>query len=431
MFCPSCGNEIDEKDKFCRECGWKVVSAVRDSINATEMRPATRQDSNRTDKIQEKHEPQRNGIPPQKEINPDKVSNKKIILIIAASIGALIVLSCLASSIESRKKEIIENAQNAQIAKVEPEKVDTSSAENPVTNESDDKSGTTDSDATTGDTGLPREIKGLLTEQVIDELASRDVLFITPEELKNFSEYISERYFFTTIVVDHASESSNCVYDEKYGSYNCLESAGPVSEEWKDKKLAIYGCIGEYGYEQCEVYSTDENEINAANFHIKSQGYSQDLAQLVYDDIAEKAQAFKEECVSVSWDDLRRNPDSYKGDKIRVKVTFIQVDADGWIFQGTQVAKMDGKKDHIIAISDNRIVRSPRFVEGDTITLYGYGDGLGKFKTAGAGGKIKDFWTGDSGEELPDIDVQYTEKDDYHDWIKAIESGNTDYHIAR
>ena len=112
-------------------------------------------------------------------------------------------------------------------------------------------------------------------------------------------------------------------------------------------------------------------------------------------------------------------------------MTFTQIDADGWVFQGTQIGKMDGNSDKMIAFSDERSIRSPRFVEGDTLTLYGYGDGLSTLTSKGVGGTLSSLWSGDSGTEVPSIRVQYTGGDDYSGWLEAIASGNTDYHIAR
>ena len=92
---------------------------------------------------------------------------------------------------------------------------------------------------------------------------------------------------------------------------------------------------------------------------------------------------------------------------------------------------MDGNNEHQISISDERSVRSPRFMEGETYTLYGTADGLSKLKKAGVGGTLSSLWKGDKGTEVPDIDVYYTNKDDYEEWSDAIINDNTDYHIAR
>ena len=134
--------------------------------------------------------------------------------------------------------------------------------------------------------------------------------------------------------------------------------------------------------------------------------------QAVIEEKIAARQRFIDSTVKVTYNDLRKHPAKYEGVPIRLKVKITKVEADGFIFNGAITAKLDDKK---ICIVDYREVRDPRFVKGDTITIYGIGEGLTTLTTyykgsgilgTDIGAKVKDV------KEIPLVRMLYTKKDD-------------------
>lgn len=117
--------------------------------------------------------------------------------------------------------------------------------------------------------------------------------------------------------------------------------------------------------------------------------------------------SFIESAASVTYDDLRRYPDTYKDKAITLKLKIKSVEPDGWIFQGDIIATIPGTSNEI-AVYDARTVREPRFMDGDTITVYARGNGLAKIQIKDGKGllsKVVDEY------EIPSIEVIYTDND--------------------
>lgn len=268
-------------------------------------------------------------------------------------------------------------------------------------------------------------------DREISILDNAGYIYVSESDLDVYREYLVGTHFYSVILIN--SGYGKYIDDEGYTRFELKENLD--SEEWdflEGKEALISGVINDNGsIVECQIINVNDSDVRSAKTYISNDIDSVDVAEKVLEDIEQSAAEFKNDCIDVSWEDLRRNPDVYKGEKIKISVKFVMVEADGMILQGTQVAKVDNNNDHLIAISDNRTVRSPRFMEGDAIVLYGYGNGLSKLVSAGVGGHLSDIWSGDNGEELPSINVQYTENDDYGNWLKAIKTDSVDYHIAR
>lgn len=115
---------------------------------------------------------------------------------------------------------------------------------------------------------------------------------------------------------------------------------------------------------------------------------------------------------SVSFESLRRNPDTYEGKPLKMTIQVSKVEADGVIFNGAVWATYEG---HQIIVYDNREIREPRLMAGDTITIYAAGNGLSKIKTYEKG---TGFLGTDLGanvvkeEEVPSVKIKYTDAED-------------------
>lgn len=126
----------------------------------------------------------------------------------------------------------------------------------------------------------------------------------------------------------------------------------------------------------------------------------------------EQLQASKESfiasCVEVSYDDLLRYPETYQDVPIKLTIVASDVKADGWIFKGDILAEYQGGD---LIVFDDREVREPRLVNGDKVTVYATGDGLGKMKI-----KEDRFIYEKTVDDynVPQISIKYTE------WDKAF-----------
>lgn len=100
---------------------------------------------------------------------------------------------------------------------------------------------------------------------------------------------------------------------------------------------------------------------------------------------AEEVDNIRENAETPSYDDLMRYPDTYKEKPICLKAKVIRVEPDGLIFDGEIEGEYQGKK---IALYDKRFTKEPKLLEGDNITIYGYGGGLTTIKVQDTSGII-------------------------------------------
>lgn len=275
----------------------------------------------------------------------------------------------------------------------------------------------------------------------IKKLEEEGYQYVDAAELAMFSRYYEGMQVYTIVKLEN-------VYGVE-GRSDYFDNEGYVIFEWEKTQghnidlmdddsiyentdLVIYGTIGENGrIEESLILCDAEDDVNAVKNYTISYAEQYSMEEDIANKFAVDAEEFKNACEEVTYDAFKHNPDLYKSKKIKMKVKVTRVDADGWIMQGTQLAIMEGNKSKEIAIADDRAVRNPRFVENETVTLYGYGDGVRTMKGAGVGGTLSDVWTGDKGYELPCISVLYTDNDNYDDWATIIRNGDNDSHISR
>ena len=306
----------------------------------------------------------------------------------------------------------------------------------------------TNSIETTNDTSDLVENVKENSKDVLDDikrLEQEGYTYITDSELALYGDYYIDMPIYTiTQLKNIYSSEGRCepyvgdhtkvfdfVWEESFG--NEIDALDYETEKTLlNIDVLIYGKIGEGSKaQQCKILTSDKQAINDIKDYIINKSDRLLLTEDMSTHLTDLSETFKSDCEEVSYDTLLHNPDLYKSKKIKVKVKVIRVDADGWIMQGTQLGIMENNKSKEIALSDNRKVRTPRFVEGETITLYGYGDGTRTMNGAGVGGTLSDIWSGDSGYEIPCISIVYTGNDNYEDWLTIIKEDTNDSHVAR
>lgn len=172
------------------------------------------------------------------------------------------------------------------------------------------------------------------------------------------------------------------------GNGNYITVSGIVNPESASPEL-INAHIEASGNSVKEQYLEDENNYNERKA-IEAAEYEAD---------------FKENAEAVSYEDLSRYPDTYKNKRIKVNVSITDVEPDGIIFSGHYEAVISGTNKKV-AIYDKREVKEPKLLDGDTATIYGYGDGLTTIKvkdTSGLIPKTVDEYT------IPGINIEYVE----------------------
>ena len=385
--CVECGNSVSDKASFCPNCGAPVsISIPRNSVNVG-------QQNMQRNVVQNQQRPQVVNANTRKVV-PQKKSNSGAV--IAGIVGGIIALIILLNGIS-----VSQNKKSAQVI------IDEINAIGVVTEDSLPAIQKAQNDYKDADSSVRDYVKnyGDLKKAAEDykELIDRKGIENVEQLIRNIGtvEYNDE----SIARIDKAEEAYNELsYDQRkqVANYEDIRSA-------RDR------------------YSELEDEYNKENgIVVTSSGDKYTLDILVND-----SSEFKASCEKVSYNDLTTNPELYESKNICVEVKIIRVDADGWIMQGTQLAQMEGSSSKVIALSDERLVRSPRFVEGQSITLYGTGGGTRKLRGAGVGGTLSDIWTGDSGDQIPCISIKYTSKDSYEDWMSILEADDNDYHVAR
>ena len=114
-----------------------------------------------------------------------------------------------------------------------------------------------------------------------------------------------------------------------------------------------------------------------------------------------KENNFRKSAKEVSYEALMRYPDTYKNKKIKVVVNITEVEPNGIIFPGDMQGTLEGKE---AAIYDDREVKEPKLAKGDTITIYGKGNGLTTVKIkqkSGIFSKTVDKYS------IPGISIKY------------------------
>lgn len=169
---------------------------------------------------------------------------------------------------------------------------------------------------------------------------------------------------------------------------------GSIEVQFKEKELLEKG-------EYITVTGTIGEEHSATVLKDSKILFSGDKAKNQYDSEIENWKNSFYEAELVSYDDLLRYPDTYKEKKIKVTVKVSRVEPDGIIFDGEIEAKLSGES---VSLYDCRNTKEPKLREGDTITIYGYGNGVTTVKvkdTSGIIPKTVDKY------DIPSINMMY------------------------
>lgn len=98
---------------------------------------------------------------------------------------------------------------------------------------------------------------------------------------------------------------------------------------------------------------------------------------------SEKISWLKQNCKSYTYNDLARNPDKYEGSFVKFQCRILQIasEASSAQYYSTYRAATRGRYDDVVYLYVDNYGSGARILEDDTITIYGYFDGLITYKT--------------------------------------------------
>lgn len=256
------------------------------------------------------------------------------------------------------------------------------------------------------------------SDPIIVESSSEEISMVESETTL-LSETVPAENVFCIDLIDNR--------DDYIGKY--VTTTLPVGRcDEEEKKLTSTYDIGEFIDIYAENYqsinsgeyvtvtgtvSGDEYDLEIIDAHIDSFGESEkekyNEEKMEYDKIKqEKAiadeSAFKETAESVSYENLARYPDTYESKKVKITVKIKEVQKkDSMLFADSYIASMSGNE---IAIYDERELKEPKLLEGDTVVIYGYGKGLTEIKTYDKSGFIPKVI---DKRKIPAVSIEYIE----------------------
>ena len=237
-------------------------------------------------------------------------------------------------------------------------------------------------------------------EDVSRETADYKNVFVLNllEEWEKYSGDNVSVSFKTSYVYDYGDRTR---IDSEY--YN--EISEKLSVETKESEkisdgdwITVCGIVGKEEYDGLENAFIEETG--------KKPKKEYDSGKSKYDkkkkkEAEKKENNFRKSAKEVSYEVLMRYPDTYKNKKIKVVVNITEVEPNGIIFPGDMQGTLEGKE---AAIYDDREVKEPKLAKGDTITIYGKGNGLTTVKIkqkSGIFSKTVDKYS------IPGISIKY------------------------
>lgn len=225
--------------------------------------------------------------------------------------------------------------------------------------------------------------------------------------IKNNDLYIGKRIIINCIC-DTYDEDSDVITMNEFGDYDSEIKITALKNDSEKVSSGDYITINGYFKEIdsngnpifIETILCNENATEEYNIELQEYEENVRISSMSSEEL------FKERAETPTYEELRRYPDTYKDKPLKLTIYVEDIDPDGWIFPGDIIATYQGEE---LAVYDDREIREPRILEGDTITVYAVGYGLTKMQVKQKGlvfNKTVDEY------DVPAIQIKYTENDD-------------------
>lgn len=418
--CPECGKQISDKAQSCPNCGYPV----------SEIHGYTTDDLS-DDLSDIEFEDQQQIYTPTPELRPyepeQETSVLSIIALILSSLGCTLIIGAIIAVIDLNKHDgkkkgfsiaalVIGMVWSVLIFTIFLSSL--SSSKTPSAPIAEKSYVTEEQPTQTVET--PDNVENVTPEPEVtysenveqsnnDNVITYDDVFFY--DLLDNTNYYNGKNIRTTFEVGYCYDDETAPFiSSEYPTSDCVENYTTICvypynfQEYENGEyITVEGTVAKKDSSDvitnATIISTGTDAKNSfdAGLAVYMQKYNETLQQ--------NKEEFIASCIDVTYEDLRRYPDSYEDVPIKLKITATDVEPDGWIFPGDIIASFSGEE---LAVYDDRIVREPRIMEGDTITVYAVGYGLSKMKVKQQGvlfNKTVDEY------DVPAIKIKYTEDD--------------------
>lgn len=413
--CPECGREISDKADSCPLCGYPIRTPKKESV----VKPKTQSviDYGKGKVVNAIYNKIDYGNFRGQDAPRNKPSTLSIMALIFSIIGCLFFVGFIFALVDIMRDDKSKNHRLSQIAigicglwviifiiagiSKDKESIDVSSTEIVM------ESSSVSTLETTPESIIEESSLDFSTSQALNTPSEEADIIQASENvfcmdlIDNRVDYMGKR-ITTTLPVGRCDEEEK----KLTSTYDIGEIIDIYAENYQSINSGEYVTV-------TGTVSGDEYDLEIIDAHIDSFGKSEEEkyneGKMEYDKIKqEKAiadeSAFKETAESVSYENLARYPDTYESKKVKITVKIREVQKkDSMLFADSYIASMSGNE---IAIYDERELKEPKLLEGDTVVIYGYGRGLTEIKTYDKSGFIPKVI---DKRKIPAISIAYIE----------------------
>lgn len=406
MKCPECGKEISDKAQSCPNCGYPIQEIKEESHSETKQNPIPRFQS-----IKEKEPFYKKAwfigiisffIPPIGIaliwiFNKPIKASARVVLTAVLCFWTLILLMQDNTNQNNSTTSKINKADEIDSTIITESEMPTSEIMSVISTE------TQNSTSEIEEIAENSKVEESESESVMDSNVQSKEIFVL-ELLENWGKHIGE-CVTVSFEVGYIRDNKD---EFRIESDYYEDTSSPIRATLKENRnvnqgnwVTVTGIVGKSSYDGIQdAVINDTGDKPKELFMTAKTEYDEQkrIEAQSYED------AFKENAESPTYDDLDRYPETYKDKKIKVTITIDEVGTqESFLFADSYRGKMSGKE---ILIYDKREVKEPKLRKGDTVTIYGYGNGLSEIKV-----QDKSGWIPKTVEKykVPSIQIEYIE----------------------
>ncbi|MBO5387311.1 MAG: PASTA domain-containing protein [Lachnospiraceae bacterium] len=158
---------------------------------------------------------------------------------------------------------------------------------------------------------------------------------------------------------------------DKEQAKQVIEAIGFEAYIIEDYSEADIGIVIDTEY----VAGYELNDTSGSITIIVSKGTKEQEEQRLKEAKEKEIQKLKESAQNVSYDDLMRYPTTYEETPIKLTVKVTKLEAESFLGIQYDTSIWATYEGETLILEDDREIQEPALLEGDTVTIYGYGNG--------------------------------------------------------